>query len=94
MLLEQLTGYLPAGLIVAGVLLLAWGQRDRVVGLLRRLRPGAGADQPTAQQRFELYYRLRLWAEAANHRELVQTLDQAVLPMIVRDKPNHPEPAP
>ncbi len=92
--LEQLTHYLPIMAIAAGVLLLAWSQRDRIVGLLTRFKPQPIA-QPQAEpqtqselspaERFAMVFALRTWCLAAGHSEAVKALDVQVLPAIVQN---------
>jgi hypothetical protein len=73
-------------LVAAGGIVLLWGQKARLVGLLAKLRPA----QPTVDdlgpaERFERLYALRVWCEKAGHAEAVKSLDAVVLPSIVRD---------
>ena len=82
---EQLATHLPLAALVAGALVLAWGQRDSLAGLLTQLRPApAPAPQASPAERLEKFLALRDWCEQAGHTEAVQALDSTVLPALVR----------
>lgn len=84
-MLELVQPYLPIVAVAGGVLVLVWGQRDRVVALFRRLRPAAPARSGLGpNDLFQRLHDLRSWCEAAGHAEAVRALDTSVLPAIVR----------
>ncbi len=90
--LEQLQSYLPWAAVIAGVLLLAWGQKDRLAGWLARLRPTPKPDsaaKPVMEpaERFATLYALRTWCQEAGHQEAVKALDTQVLPAILQGGP-------
>ena len=83
--LEQWISYVPAVVIVLGVLLVAWSERARIQAAVR------GNDAPaqpqsglTPAERFDKFYALRNWCEQANAAEAVKALDGVVLPAIVQ----------
>ena len=81
---------LPMLAIAAGVLLLLFGQRDRLKSLVAGWWPAkTTATNITATmqpaERFAMFYALRTWCEAAGHAQAVKALDAQVLPTIVRD---------
>ena len=82
--LDQLSPYLPMTAIAAGVLLLLWGQRDRLKPLIDGLR-SAPKDDPemSPADRFATFHALRTWCEEAGQAEAVKALDGQVLPAIV-----------
>jgi len=83
--LDQLTPYLPIAAIAAGVILMLWGQRDRLKSLVAGLKPAVEAEtamSPT--DRFETFYALRTWCETSGHSGAVKVLDSQILPTIVR----------
>ncbi|MBN2474274.1 MAG: hypothetical protein JXB62_06685 [Pirellulales bacterium] len=85
--LDQLTPYAPAAAIAAGVLLLLWGQRQRLTSLLAGLRPAAPAEtELSPTERFAMFYALRTWCAESGQAGAVKTLDCQVLPAIVAGK--------
>lgn len=83
--LDQLTPQLPIIAIAAGVVLLLWGQRDRLKALLGAFKPVATTETPLSPtDRFETFYAIRAWCEGAGHTAAVKALDSQVLPTIVR----------
>ena len=91
--LEQLQTYLPWAAVIGGLLVLLWGQRDRLAGWLARLRPAPKPDsavRPTMEpaERFATLYALRTWCQEAGHQEAVKALDAQVLPAILQEGPN------
>ncbi len=85
MSLEQLSQYWPILAIVAGAVLLLWGQRDRLKAWVAGLRPAPVAEsEMTPAARFETFYAMRSWCETAGHTEAVHALDTVILPTIVR----------
>ena len=83
--LDQLTPYLPVAAVAAGVMLVLWGQRDRLKSLVAGQRPAAEAESPMSPtDRFETFFALRTWCEKAGYAEAVKVLDGHVLPTIVR----------
>ena len=86
--LELLRTYLPMAAIAAGVVVLLWGQRDRIGGLLARFRPAPQGEPGMApSERFATLYALRTWCQEAGHQEAVKALDGQVLPTIVQGGP-------
>jgi hypothetical protein len=94
--LEQLQTYLPWVAVIAGLLVLLWGQRDRLAGWLARLWPKPKIDSATAPatnttmgpaERFITLYALRTWCQEAGHQEAVKALDSQVLPVIIQGGP-------
>jgi len=84
--LDQLTPHLPVAAVAAGVVLLLWGQRDRLKSLVAGWRPAAGGESSlTPAERFETFHALRTWCGQAGHAGAVKALDTQVLPTIVRD---------
>ena len=84
-MLDQLQPYLPMAAIVGGVMIILWGERDRLTTLLGKLRPAAKAEPVLGpHELFERLYDLRTWCEAAGRTEAVKALDESVLPAIVR----------
>jgi hypothetical protein len=88
--LEQFQTYLPWAAVIAGVLLLAWSQKDRLAGWLARLRRAAKPDPATVPamgpaERFTTLYALRTWCHEAGHQEAVKALDTHVLPAIIQE---------
>jgi hypothetical protein len=83
--LEQLQTYFPWAALTAGLLVLLWGQKDRLAGWLARLRP-APKSEPVMEpaERFATFYALRTWCSQAGHQEAVKALDGQVLPTIVQ----------
>jgi len=58
--LEQILTYLPWAAVIGGALLLLWGQRNRLAGLVSRFRPTPQADPGLSpSERFERLYALR-----------------------------------
>jgi len=83
--LDQLTPHLPVAAVAAGVMLMLWGQRDRLKSLISGLWPVPQAETPMPPaDRFETFYALRTWCEKAGHAGAVKALDGQVLPTIVR----------
>lgn len=94
-MIEQLLASWPLALVVAGVALLLYGQRDRLAGAWTWLRgwwrsPGPAPPEPdgglTAAQRFALWHSLRLWCSKAGRMTAVKALDETVLPAIVKEE--------
>jgi len=86
MSLDQFTPYLPAAAVVAGLLLLLWGQRDRLLAAVAWLWPAPKPETSMSPaDRFKTFYALRTWCQGAGHAEAVEALDAAVLPAIIRD---------
>ncbi|NLX54406.1 MAG: hypothetical protein GXY58_04775 [Planctomycetaceae bacterium] len=84
MSLDQLMPYAPAAAIVAGVLMLLWGQRDRLKSAVTNLRPAQTEDpEMSPADRFNTFYALRSWCEASGQAGAVKALDSQVLPAIV-----------
>ncbi len=83
--LSELYGYIPFAAVIAGTLLLAWGQRSKITGFLSgfipKLKPSGDM---TPAKRFSTFYALRTWCEAAGYISAVIALDDEVLPAIVR----------
>lgn len=83
--LDQLTAYLPFAAVTAGVVLILWGQKDRLKSLMTGLRPAPDADASMSPvERFETFHALRTWCEKAGYAGAVKALDSQVLPTIVR----------
>lgn len=57
--LDQLTPHLPVIVVAAGVLLLLWGQRDRLKTLISGLWPNASGGDETEAAAHETYACLR-----------------------------------
>ena len=84
-MLEQFHITWPLVLVAGGALLLLLGQKDRIVGLLARLRPARRTTGDlTPSERFDRLYALRTWCEQAGQLDAVKALDSAVLPAIVQ----------
>ena len=84
-MLDQLQPYLPLTAIVGGILIILWGEKDRLITLLSKLRPTAKAEPSLGpHDLFARLYDLRTWCEAAGHTDAVKALDEGVLPAIVR----------
>ena len=82
---ETLTHYLPWAAIVVGLVVLAWGQKDRLAGLFARPSPAPGpAGTLSPSERFEKFIALRAWCEEAGQAEAVKSLDSVVLPALVQ----------
>jgi len=88
----DLTTYWPIALVAAGAVLLAYGQRGR---LLRAgewffwpfFRPEPKPAEMTLTERLELYARLRGWLFDAGRIKATDALDQVVLPELVHEDP-------
>ncbi len=76
---------LPMLAIAAGVLLLLFGQRDRLKSVVAGWWPAKTTTTMQPAERFAMFYALRTWCEAAGHAQAVRALDTQVLPTIVRD---------
>ena len=61
------------------------GQRDRLESLVAGWWPVKTTTTMQPAERFEKFYALRAWCEAAGHAQAVKALDGQVLPTIVRD---------
>jgi hypothetical protein len=91
--LEQLQPYLPLAAIVGGVLVILWGEKDRLTTVLGQFRPAAKAEPVLGpHDLFERLYDLRTWCEATGRTEAVKALDENVLPAIVRGVDGGPKP--
>jgi hypothetical protein len=87
-MLEQLHLSWPIVLSVAGALVIAWGQKDQIVGLLSKLHPTQSASaELSPADRFDRLYALRAWCESVGNVEAVKALDSVVLPAIVQGGP-------
>jgi hypothetical protein len=83
--LEQLLPYVPVLAIVAGVVLVLWNERARIVSAIRAHRPTVNTESGlTPAERFDRFYALRNWCEQASAAEAVKALDGVVLPAIVK----------
>jgi hypothetical protein len=85
---EYLHSSLPYAAVTCGALLLIFSQRDRLLAILKRLRPQAQATPGlTPHERFERLYDLRSWCESAGKGEAVKAIDGVLLPAIVQGDP-------
>lgn len=84
--LSFFTDKLPFLAVAAGVLLLAWSQRSKILGYVAGLWPSAEkkGEKMTPAKRFKTYYVLRTWCKEAGYDRAVISLDNDILPVIVR----------
>jgi hypothetical protein len=88
-MLENLHLSWPLLLSIGGALVIGWGQRDKVVPLLAKLRPAQRTTGDLAPaERFERFYELRAWCELVGNAEAVKVLDGTVLQAIVQGGPS------
>ena len=94
MTLTELYECLPFLAVAAGVLLLAWGQRNKIASFVSGLWPSAEKKGKgmTPAKRFETFYALRAWCKEAGYDSAVTALDDEVLPAIVRTEGPVPSP--
>lgn len=86
---EFINSSLPFVAVACGVLLLLVSQKDRLVMLLKKLRPAAKAEPSlTPHELFERLYDLRSWCQTAGKTEAVKAIDSTLLPAIVQGDPN------
>lgn len=91
MLPDSLMPYAPAAAVVAGVVMLVWGQRDRLTAMVGRLWSAVptGGDTPASDDEAEMtaheaYACLRrLLAEVKDCPKATEALEFVVLPALV-----------